>query len=386
MFILLLALMAQEMPLQQSDVPELVTRASIYPDETVLELADRDTYLMGPGDMVTVVIAGGTSQYMMGAGFSPWAEYTVGGDGCLSVAGIGSIPVSGLTIEEAQKELQAMAARYYPSVSVTLSLEKPRFLKVNVGGMVSQPGTYVLSALDRVSDALLLAGGISSFGSRHGVMYTADGDSIPVNLEMIPGTATHVSDPFLLNNADIIMEVCRNPVFILSSASGMESMEPKSGEDLRSLLSRMGGVGGDVDLSRSMILRDGERFGAWSDSLGFNTMSLRPGDTLLFVSLRDSVTVGGAVKHPGLVPYDPGSTVEDYVVYAGGRLHTSGSGISVRRNGRDVDFEGDPRTARLMPGDVVEVGYDWFARNGTMVKVLVSVVSLGITIYNVATR
>lgn len=385
MLLILIALLAQNVQLPTN--PTSAVQDMIRdPEETVLELADRNSYVLGPGDVVAVVVAGGSSQYLLSAGLSPWALYAVGGDGYLAVAGIGSVSVDGLTIEEAQNALQRTASRYYSAVHVSLSLQEPRLLRVSLGGMVKMPGTYVLSALDRVSDALVLAGGISTFGSRRGVMITESGDSLGVDLNMVPGTATYVSDPFVLNNADIMMDVCDDPVFILSPARGIETRDLERGEDVSSLLARMGGAPGNMDLRSSVLLRSGEMFHIWTDSTGYSSLELLPGDTLMVVTLKDSVVVGGAVNMPGLVPYNPENTVQDYIVYAGGPLSTSGGGVTVHRNGTEISYEGDIREAHPLPGDVIELSYSWFERNDALISLITSAISLGITLYSISTR
>jgi protein involved in polysaccharide export with SLBB domain len=385
--VLIQAALVQVVLAQNVNIPVNTSHRSISStDETVLELADRNSYVLGPGDMITVVIAGGSSQYLLAAGVPPWAEYTVGGDGYLSVAGIGSVDVDGLTIEAAQLELQRTASYYYPTIRVTLSLQEPRKLRVSLGGMVNMPGTYVLSALDRVSDALELGGGISTFGSRRGVMITESGDSLEIDLNMLPGTATFVSDPFLRNNADVMIDICDEPVYILSALGSIETRDIGREEDVETLLDRMGGVPGNMDLRSSRILRRGENHPVWTDDEGFNPMYLQTGDTILVVSIRDSIIVGGAVNLPGQVPYSPENTVGDYILCAGGPQSTSGGEIVIFRNGQRFDPEEDLDTFKPLPGDAIQLNYSWFERNDTMIGLVTSVISLGITLYAVSTR
>ena len=366
-------------------VPSLHSPQDIpYPESSVLELADRSSYVLGPGDIVSVVVEGGSSQILLSAGVYPWIQCTVGGDGYLSVSGIGAVSVNGMTIDEAQHSLQRKAAGYYPSISVTLSLVEPRVLRINVGGMVNEPGTYQLTALNRVSDAILAAGGISSYGSRRGAMYSDSGDTLDIDLNIHPHSVSYVSDPFLTNNAGIIIDVCVNPVYLLSTANALETRELQPDEDFESLLSRMGGVSGNISLSECRIVRDTTMIPVWDQEQGFISTGLLPGDTVIFVSLRDSITVGGAVGVPGSVPYNPESTVRDYIVTAGGTISTAGSGITVQRNGRDPEINGNIEDAHLMPGDVVNVNYNWFNRNAILVSLITSVVSIGITIYAVS--
>jgi protein involved in polysaccharide export with SLBB domain len=354
------------------------------PDLSVHELADRSTYVLGPGDIVTVVVEGGSSQILTSAGVSPWIECTVGGDGYLSVPGIGAVSVDGLTIDEGQQSLQRIASGYYPSIRVTLSLLEPRMLRASVGGMVNQPGTFVLTALDRVSDAVLIAGGISTYGSRRGTVYTDNGDILDVDLNIRPGSVSYVSDPFLTNNAGIIIDVCENPVYLLSTGNALETRELQPGENLESLMARMGGVTGNIDLLSSSIIRDETMINVWNQEAGFTDTELLPGDTIVFVSFRESITVGGAVSIPGLIPYSPENTVLDYIITAGGFESEASSRITVQRNGREAKLEGDVENAHLLPGDIVNVEYSWFNRNAAMISLITSAISIGLTIYAIS--
>ncbi len=382
MLITVLMIILGSVPLQPFSQP--ASQELFNLESTVLELANRSTYVLGPGDIVSVVVEGGSSQILLSAGVSPWMQCTVGGDGYLSVSGIGAVNVNGITIDEAQISLQRKASGYYPSIHVTLSLIEPRMLRVNVGGMINQPGTYQLTALNRVSDAVLMAGGISTFGSRRGTMYSDCGDTLCIDLNIHPGSVSFVSNPFLTNNAGIIIHVCENPVYLLSTANAMETRELQPLDDFESLLARMGGVSGNISLLDCRIIRDETRIPVWDQEEGFLSTELLPGDTIIFVSLKDSIMVGGAVGVPGSVPYNPESTVRDYIVSAGGPVNMAGSGITVHRNGREAELDENVEDSHLLPGDVVNVNYNWFNRNSVLISLVTSVISIGITIYAIS--
>ena len=367
----------------QLEMPEMSEYQIPYSETQVLELADRNSYRLGPGDAVSVVVEGGSSQFLTAAGIAPWAQYLVGSDGYLSVSGIGAVPVEGLTINEAQEALQRTASSYFPSIRVILSLFVPCRLKVTVGGMVDYPGTYVLSALNRVSDAVAVAGGISTFGSRTGTMYTDSGDSLEVDLNMRGGTLTYVSDPFLDDNADVVIDVCQDPIYILGMYNSLETREYRMNEDFPALMSRMGGIPGNIDLKHTAVLRDGVRLNVWNQEEGFSSLKIARGDTVLVVRIDNTVTVGGAVSTPGVLPYTSERTVLDYVIAAGGPVSTASGSYTVRRNGREVDFESDVEDAILLPGDEVNVNYNWFNRNAALISLVTSAISIGITIYAV---
>jgi protein involved in polysaccharide export with SLBB domain len=380
----------------QSTAPSLSPQTAFGGNQYVIEQADRNHYILGPGDMVAVVVEGGCSEALLFSGVLPWSSYTVGSDGYLSVSGIGGIPVDGLTIEEAQYSLQRSASYYYPSISISLSLYEPRMLRASIRGMVNYPGTYVLTSLHRVSDLVREAGGISAYGSRYGSMINTGGDTLGVNLHIDPLTGMFSADPFLTNNTSVVFDVCMNPVFILRSdllhplssqeqmlqlLHSFETWELIRNDTFESLMNRMGGLSGNINVPECRILRLGESIPIWTDDLGFTDEILHPGDTVLLVTLRDSVTVSGAVRIPGNVAYRPESTVQDYIVAAGGQSETASSGISLYRNGMEIDLEGSDEGTTLLPGDAINIRYSWFSRNQGLISFVGTVVSLGITLY-----
>ena len=81
--------------------PETVEMEGFFPG-----FADRDIYLLGPGDIISMVVEGGSSESLIAAGLTPWAFYTVSGDGYLSVSGIGAASIDDLTMNQAQEVFQ----------------------------------------------------------------------------------------------------------------------------------------------------------------------------------------------------------------------------------------------------------------------------------------
>jgi protein involved in polysaccharide export with SLBB domain len=365
---------------------------------SVLEQADRNSYILGPGDVVTVVIEGGCTEALLVAGVLPWTGCRIGSDGYLSVSGIGAVDVDGLTIEQAQYALQRMVSRFYPSLNITLSLSEPRLLRVSIRGMVDAPGTYVMTSFDRVSDLVKEAGGISAYGSRIGKLYTAAGNTLEVNLHIVHLTGSPVSDPFLSNGISVLFETCKNPVYLLRTSmvylaaetdvpeniSSVETWELGSYDSFESLVNRMGGLPGNVNMSETRIVRNNSHFPVWADSVGIIQQLILPGDTILLVMMNDSITVAGAVIRPGSVIYRPENTVSNYIVAAGGLLPDAGSHISIFRNGKEYETDEYVEDLTLLPGDGINVGYNWFTRNSGLISILGTAVSIGITVYAIS--
>jgi len=195
----------------------------VEPLTVALEPADRDSYLLGAGDILTVTVEGGSSLISVQTGLMPQAVCTVGSDGDLSVSGLGSIPVIGLSLNEAEADLAILARRYFPGMRVGLSLLQPRLIRVRASGMVQTPGVYPMYSLQRVSDLLELCGGLVFPASRRGWMYF-DADSTRVDLMTDPASHAPVSDPLVRDGAVIVMDVCVDPVIILRPSAFSVSM------------------------------------------------------------------------------------------------------------------------------------------------------------------
>jgi len=65
-------------------------------------------------------------------------------------------------------------------------------------------------------------------------------------------------------------------------------------------------------------------------------------------------------------------------------LGTFLAGVVLANSEYRHELEGDIEDAHLLPGDVVNVNYNWFNRNAVLISLVTSVVSIGITIYAIS--
>ncbi len=354
------------------------------------EPADRDEYVLGPGDVLEVTVEGGATPAALASGLFPQTICTVSSDGMLSVSGIGRIEVLGLTIGQAELELARLTRSYYPGIRVGMALSIPRIVRVRASGAVSSPGIYPMYALQSVSD-LLLAAGAATACSRTGWMYT-DSDSLRFDLRLDPWTHEPAADPLLTGGSTVVFETCRNPVFIVGTAVDSSSITPLSSSvtawevdgpmSLPDFLAMTGGVGADFDPGRSGLMDEGVLLPIWSDG-GLVSMTVSPGDTLFLAQARASVTVAGAVAVPSAVRWTAGLRTVDYVNLAGGLVENSSTGgISLIRNGETVARGSEASAAVPAPGDIIQVPYSWASRHTSMFTILGALVSAGAILYN----
>ncbi|MBD2001078.1 SLBB domain-containing protein [Leptolyngbya sp. FACHB-541] len=112
------------------------------------------SYRLGPGDSIQV-------------NFFNVPEYSgpqqVLADGTVNMPAVGGVPVTGLTLAEAERAIAASYSRELRNIRVTVSLTQARPLQIGVSGEVRQPGFYVMASGDTqapsVAQAIQAAGG-----------------------------------------------------------------------------------------------------------------------------------------------------------------------------------------------------------------------------------
>ncbi len=135
---------------------------------------------------------------------------TVSPDGSISFPYIGCVPVKGLTLAQAQENIQALLAdgyMKYPVVNVVLMESRSR--KFFVYGEVMKPGPYALEENTTALRAISMAGGFTKFGSSSRVKILrpkqegSGYDLVKVNMkEVMDG---HSEEDIVLQAGDIVV-------------------------------------------------------------------------------------------------------------------------------------------------------------------------------------
>ncbi len=118
-----------------SPLPPTTPPAESFSNTAATDAADSDSYTLGAGDRLRVEIFN-VPEYSK--------DYQVLVNGTLNLHRVGSIPVAGLTIRQAQSAIAAKYARLLKDPAVDVSLTTARPLNVAIAGEVSKPGTYAL--------------------------------------------------------------------------------------------------------------------------------------------------------------------------------------------------------------------------------------------------
>ncbi|MCK4550162.1 MAG: SLBB domain-containing protein, partial [Candidatus Krumholzibacteria bacterium] len=161
---------------------------------------DPDQYILGPYDRLLVNVIGTESNTF---------AIVVLPEGDVFVPSIGSIRADGLTLTEFRVRLDEEVNRFFKNVKIFCFLQEPRMFRVFVTGEVATPGAVNVSAVQRISDAVELAGSIISEGSNRRVILYRGTDTLEVDVLRYVLKGDFSTNPFLSNGDRIHVPVAR---------------------------------------------------------------------------------------------------------------------------------------------------------------------------------
>ena len=320
---------------------------------------DPKKYIVGPGDLFSVYIWGKVDQRLQ-AFVSPEGE--------IEIPTIGLIPIGGMSLEESKRKILEFGKRTYSDVEISVSLVHLRLFRIYVTGNVAHPGTYPVRAVDRISDAIELAGGLDGFADGANVEVSSIDGSVHKFDYLEFMYAGELSKNKHLSNGDVVLvptlDWSGSLVTLETYDKRAGSFYLKEGENLSSLFRRTGVFSKLTDIEGIYVSRTiGEteetfRVGKSIDEL--INFKPKPGDSIIIPSISQMVYVTGEVKHPGAYPYIPDFTSKEYMGYAGG-ANSAGNGgkIFVIREGNRVKRDSEVIIRR---GDTIVVPRKWNRR------------------------
>jgi polysaccharide biosynthesis/export protein len=111
----------------------------------------RSTYLLGPEDQLQV----------SGADLDEPVGKLVGvdGEGDIQVPLVGRVHVAGLTVQQAEKELNSRLAKFIKNPQAALDVKELRSQPVTISGQVGAPGVHQVSGHKTLLEMIAMAGG-----------------------------------------------------------------------------------------------------------------------------------------------------------------------------------------------------------------------------------
>lgn len=270
-------------------------------------------YIIGPGDQLLIRVWGQVN-------FN--SHSTVDRAGDIYVPQVGNIEVAGLHFQQLDGYLKQQLGRVYRNFDLSVNVGQIRSIQVYVVGSAQRPGSYTLSALSTLVNALFSSGGPSPQGSMRSIQLKRGG-KIVTTLDiydlLIFGDKTH--DAPLLPGDVIYIPPVGPQVGLAGSVNTPAIYELKGQETAGDLIGMAGGLTAmaarqDAQLDRTDTA--GNRRTVQLSLVGDGLkMVMRNGDILRIPSIvqrfDNTVTLRGNVANPGRYSWKPGMRILDLI-------------------------------------------------------------------------
>ena len=294
------------------------SKVSFEPSQAV---ATPRNYVIGPNDVLHIDVFG-----MAEATY----DLTVNKEGNIRIPNAGVAQVSGLTIENAEKTIKKKLSSLYSSIntgrtSVNVTINNIRSIKVYIMGEVMTPGSYTLTSVSSVFNALNACGGPSANGSMRNIKVIRSGKEIAkVDLYEFLANGTMPSNTTLQDQDVIQVPTYGIRVDISGEVKREGIFEMKEGETLQNLIDYCGGFTDKAYTERISVSRNingGKSVADVTKEL-FNIFTPQSGDVYrvgqILEKYNNRVQITGSVFRPGVYALDEKMTLKDLVKKADG--------------------------------------------------------------------
>jgi polysaccharide export outer membrane protein len=269
-------------------------------------------YVVGPGDTINVQLYGNdTASYSL----------TVGRDGRIRFPKLGPISVSGMGFDAARAALEHRVAQQLIGTQVSVTMGDLRSIRVFVLGEAEKPGSYTVSGLSTMTNALFVSGGVKTIGSLRNIALKRNGHLVSVlDLYDLLLHGDTSGDRQLMAGDVIFIPPIGVTTTVYGAVRRPAIYELKKEKTAEQLVEIAGGLSPDADATLAQLERiDSSRLREMrnidlNSSAGRNA-EIMNGDKLRVPSIRptleNSVELSGYVFRPGAFQFRSGLRLSD---------------------------------------------------------------------------
>lgn len=206
-----------------------------------------EDYTIGPGDVLSISIWGAINARH---------ELTVDRNGEISIPKVGAVKVWGVSYSQVKTVINKAISHYYKNFETNITLGKLRAIQVFVVGEVEFPGSYPISSLATVVNALSAAGGPTKNGSLRSIKVSRNGkpvETIDLYDILLHGDRSHDTR---LQNGDTLFVPVIGPIVAVAGEVKRPAIYEISGKaTLPEVISMAGGVTARGFMSRIQVER-----------------------------------------------------------------------------------------------------------------------------------
>lgn len=286
-------------------------------------------YVIGPGDVIQVR-AWGMIDIALDA--------PVKRDGTIYLPSIGQIAVSGVKFRNLESHLKEAVSKVFANFELSASIARTRSVQIYVTGHAQRPGTYNLSAMSTLLNALFASGGPSATGTMRNVEVKRGGKGI-ISFDLYKVLLYgDTSGDIGLQDGDVIFIPPVGPqVALLGDVKNPAIYELATSASVADLVTWSGGFESAAELKRVIVEKSSgaafqtvaELQASWDDvSSRLSTLPVAPTEIIrvfapgavpIEVKIeRAFVRVDGAVNQSGVIELRKGETLKSLMERVGG--------------------------------------------------------------------
>lgn len=271
-------------------------------------------YIMGPGDTVILQLYGQQNVSY---------ELVITREGMMLFPEIGPISVAGLNFDELRAQINDIVATQLIGQRVAVTLGSLRSIRIFILGEAFRPGSYTVSALSTMTNALFVSGGITNVGSLRHIQLRRQGETVSeldlydlllrgdtsADVRLLPDDVLFI--PPIGNTVGVSGEVIRPAIYELKDESTVEEVVALSGGTLATAFasaSRIERI--DAQGNRTLIDTD---LSVDED----RQLTVANGDVIQIYSILDRlenvVLTEGHLRRPGGFQWREGLRVSDVI-------------------------------------------------------------------------
>jgi protein involved in polysaccharide export with SLBB domain len=279
-------------------------------------------YQLNPGDEILIGLAGSVEASNL--------RLTIDPEGRIFIPRVGAVNVGGVRYGDLQALIARAVSRQYRNFRVAATVGRLHGITVYVTGFARTPGSYTVSSLSTLVNAVLAAGGPSAGGSFRSIQVRRNGRLISdFDLYDLLLKGDRSADVVLQNGDVIFIAPAGAQVAVVGSVNVEAIYEARANESLEQMLLYAGGVNTVADNTR-LLLIDPTKPGGWEQLTPAQVQArvASRGEILRvlpavgiaqpLVSLPALVTISGEVARPGRYYVQPGTPLSSIVAQAGG--------------------------------------------------------------------
>ncbi|HEY2682958.1 MAG TPA: SLBB domain-containing protein [Steroidobacteraceae bacterium] len=271
-------------------------------------------YVVGPGDTLEVQLFGKESSLY---------ELTVQRDGRVNFPKLGPIMVSNMSFDEARSAIEKRVSQQLIDTRVSVTMGDLRSIRVFVLGEAEKPGSYTVSGLSTMTNALFVSGGVKKIGSLRNIQLKRDGRLVTTLdlYDLLLRGDTH-NDRQLLPGDVIFIPPIGKTVSVDGAVQRPAIYELKNESTAAEVINIAGGFKPDADakagqLERILPSRLREMHNVDLTAAAGQATQVENGDKLrvppIRPTLENSVVLTGYVFRPGQFEYRPGLRLSDVI-------------------------------------------------------------------------